>query len=105
MTNCNTGTSSSTSSGAGHNDHVTQTLDSNSSSDTSVMKMAANESSATIGGNNNQRANDEEQGELFLLYRLVRQRNIYHGHNAKSATTSRKKGVMIPQEFTGECFF
>ncbi|XP_023163987.2 uncharacterized protein LOC111594769 isoform X2 [Drosophila hydei] len=36
--------------------------------------------------------------ELFLLYRLVRQRIIYHGHNAK---TQRKKWVLIPQEFPG----
>ncbi|XP_017857634.1 PREDICTED: uncharacterized protein LOC108610200 isoform X2 [Drosophila arizonae] len=36
--------------------------------------------------------------ELFLLYRLVRHRIIYHGHNAK---TQRKKWVLIPQEFPG----
>ncbi|KAH8412545.1 hypothetical protein KR009_002931 [Drosophila setifemur] len=39
--------------------------------------------------------------ELFLLYRLVRQRNIYHGHNAKSQASQRKKSVLIPQEFPG----
>lgn len=40
--------------------------------------------------------------ELFLLYRQVRQRNIYHGHNAKSQASQRKKSVLIPQEFPGE---
>ncbi|XP_073822581.1 imaginal disc development protein B4 [Musca autumnalis] len=93
--NSNTGTSSSTSSGIGHNDHVIQTLDSNSGSDTSTTKVLAN------AGNNVQNTTDDEQGELFLLYRLVRQRNIYHCHNAKTAVTNRKKGVMIPQEFPG----
>nr|XP_016998296.2 uncharacterized protein LOC108058210 isoform X2 [Drosophila takahashii]XP_016998297.2 uncharacterized protein LOC108058210 isoform X2 [Drosophila takahashii]XP_016998298.2 uncharacterized protein LOC108058210 isoform X2 [Drosophila takahashii]XP_016998299.2 uncharacterized protein LOC108058210 isoform X2 [Drosophila takahashii] len=39
--------------------------------------------------------------ELFLLYRLVRQRNIYHGHNAKTQASQRKKTVLIPQEFPG----
>lgn len=39
--------------------------------------------------------------ELFLLYRQVRQRNIYHGHNAKSQASQRKKSVLIPQEFPG----
>lgn len=40
--------------------------------------------------------------ELFLLYRLVRQRNIYHGHNAKTQASQRKKTLLIPQEFPGE---
>ncbi|KAM8715137.1 hypothetical protein ACLKA7_002218 [Drosophila subpalustris] len=39
--------------------------------------------------------------ELFLLYRLVRQRHIYHGYNAKSQASQRKKNVLIPQEFSG----
>eukprot|EP00099_Drosophila_melanogaster_P007771 NP_001260445.1 B4, isoform C [Drosophila melanogaster] len=39
--------------------------------------------------------------ELFLLYRLVRQRNIYHGHNAKTQASQRKKTLLIPQEFPG----
>ncbi|XP_061390889.1 uncharacterized protein LOC133326224 [Musca vetustissima] len=99
MSNCNTGTSSSTSSGAGHNDHAIQTLNSNSSSDNSATKLAT--TSESNAGNNHPHSNDDEQGELFLLYRLIRQRNIYHGHNAKTAATSRKKGVMIPQEFPG----
>lgn len=39
-------------------------------------------------------------GELFLLYRYLRNRKIYHGVNAKNGA-SRKKGVLIPQEFSG----
>ncbi|KAH8274099.1 hypothetical protein KR044_010381, partial [Drosophila immigrans] len=38
--------------------------------------------------------------ELFLLYRFVR-RHIYHGYNAKSQASQRKKTVLIPQEFPG----
>lgn len=44
----------------------------------------------------------QEEGELFVLYRLVRQRHIYHGHNAKTTSTNCKKAVLIPQEFPGE---
>ncbi|XP_055851643.1 uncharacterized protein LOC129915942 isoform X2 [Episyrphus balteatus] len=55
-------------------------------------------------GNNNNKSNSDflkENGELFLLYRLIQQRHIYHGHNAKTGVAHRKKGVMIPQEFPG----
>lgn len=40
-------------------------------------------------------------GELFLLYRYLRNRKMYHGVNAKNGSTNRKKGVIIPQEFPG----
>ncbi|KAM7353063.1 imaginal disc development protein B4 isoform 1-T24 [Cochliomyia hominivorax] len=100
--NSNTGTSSSSASsglgGGGVNTNPTsQTLGSNSSNNSAGK-------TGTIEGNqssNDANHNDEEQGELYLLYRLVRQRHIYHGHNAKTTTANRKKGVMIPQEFPG----
>ncbi|XP_036321735.1 uncharacterized protein LOC118735860 isoform X2 [Rhagoletis pomonella] len=60
------------------------------------------QSNTTINGNSNTDVeNREDHGELFLLYRLIRQRHIFHGHNAKTAAASRKKGVLIPQEFPG----
>ncbi|XP_013101038.2 uncharacterized protein LOC106082853 [Stomoxys calcitrans] len=105
--NSNTGTSSSStaSSGVGGNNSntITQTLGSNSSSsNTSASKTAANETNQNAANNPSHQNNDDhEQGELFLLYRLVRQRNIFHGHNTKTTAASRKKGVMIPQEFPG----
>lgn len=43
-----------------------------------------------------------DKGELCMLYKQVKNRKIYHGFNAKSGA-SRKKGVMVPQEFQGEC--
>lgn len=47
----------------------------------------------------------QPNGELYLLYRHLRNRKIYHGFNAKNGS-SRKKGVMIPQEFSGKfCLF
>lgn len=45
----------------------------------------------------------QPNGELFLLYRYLRNRKIYHGINAKNGA-NRKKGVMIPQEFSGKFF-
>ncbi|XP_075149121.1 imaginal disc development protein B4 [Haematobia irritans] len=99
--NSNTGTSSSSASSSGGGNTAVQTLASNSSSNTSASKNAANETNQNTGHANHQLADDNEQGELFLLYRLVRERNIYHGHNTKTTAASRKKGVLIPQEFPG----
>ncbi|KAL9925453.1 imaginal disc development protein B4 isoform 1-T2 [Glossina fuscipes fuscipes] len=117
--NSNTGTSSSTSSVSvttrGANViNATHTIISNSSSsnnsgskqlNTSITINGANSSSSGgnigVNYNNNQVLHEDEQGELFLLYRLVRQRRLYHGHNAKTTVANRKKGVLIPQEFPG----
>lgn len=46
--------------------------------------------------------NNNNNGELFLLYRHLKKCRVYHGVNAKSGSNSRKKGIKIPQEFTGE---
>lgn len=46
------------------------------------------------GGNNN--------GELFLLYRHLKKYKVYHAINGKTSGTNRKKGIKIPQDFTGE---
>lgn len=45
--------------------------------------------------------NSKQNGELFLLFRHLKSRRICHGLNTKNGAT-RKKGVMIPQEFQGE---
>ncbi|ALC39093.1 B4 [Drosophila busckii] len=59
--------------------------------------------SSSSGGSNahNTTHNSAGHDELFLLYRMVRQRQIYHGYNAKSQASQRKKVVLIPQEFPG----
>lgn len=46
----------------------------------------------------------QPNGELFLLFRYLRNRKIFHGVNAKNGAT-RKKSVLIPQEFSGKCCF
>ncbi|XP_068150284.1 uncharacterized protein B4 isoform X2 [Drosophila tropicalis] len=75
----------------------------------SVDPAGTNSSSSAGSGNNNNNHNSNNSNsgpppthdELFLLYRLVRQRHIYHGHNAKTQASQRKKTVLIPQEFPG----
>lgn len=41
-------------------------------------------------------------GEIFLLYRHLKDHKVYHVMNAK-ASSSRKRGVRIPQDFQGKC--
>jgi len=72
-----------------------------------------NQLSATNNDNNNQhttssssddnniKADSNNNGELFLLYRHLKKYKVYHAVNAKSGT-NRKKGIKIPQDFTGE---
>jgi beta-mannanase len=48
------------------------------------------------------KADNSNNGELFLLYRHLKKYKVYHAVNAKSGT-NRKKGIKIPQDFTGEC--
>lgn len=48
------------------------------------------------------KADNNNNGELFLLYRHLKKYKVYHAVNAKSGT-NRKKGIKIPQDFTGEC--
>ncbi|KAH8263848.1 hypothetical protein KR038_002025 [Drosophila bunnanda] len=79
-----------------------------SSSGGSVTGIGSGSGSVLGPGHQSKKSQNSSNGgvppahdELFLLYRLVRQRNIYHGHNAKSQTAQRKKTVLIPQEFSG----
>ncbi|XP_039949037.1 uncharacterized protein LOC120767249 [Bactrocera tryoni] len=119
----NTGTSSSTASSSGnvnaHSSGATNTSSSGervttkhstshnttvSTSTAAAAASSATQSNTAINGNGNADADHRDHadhGELFLLYRLIRQRHIFHGHNAKTAAASRKKGVLIPQEFPG----
>lgn len=97
------------------NGSSTSTQSSNASSSASVGQSNSNNNNnnnhnhhhnTNGGGSNNNKSNSgsdfiKENGELFLLYRLIQQRHIYHGHNAKTGVAHRKKGVMIPQEFPG----
>lgn len=46
-------------------------------------------------------ADNNNNGELFLLYRHLKKYKVYHAINAKSGT-NRKKGIKIPQDFTGK---
>ena len=48
------------------------------------------------------KADNNNNGELFLLYRHLKKYKVYHAVNAKNGT-NRKKGIKIPQDFTGEC--
>ena len=54
------------------------------------------------GDTNNSDDSKVDNGELFLLYRHLKKYKVYHAVNAKSGT-NRKKGIKIPQDFTGEC--
>jgi hypothetical protein len=46
--------------------------------------------------------NNNIEGELFLLYRHLKKYRVYHAVNAKSGSNNRKKGIKIPQDFTGK---
>lgn len=62
-----------------------------------------NNNSISIDTNNSDdiKADNSNNGELFLLYRHLKKYKVYHAVNAKSGT-NRKKGIKIPQDFTGE---
>lgn len=65
-----------------------------SSSSASTSSLSPNSGASALPAVN------ETKGELFLLYRHLRNRKLYHGVNAKNGA-NRKKGVLIPQEFSG----
>ncbi|XP_067621388.1 uncharacterized protein B4 [Eurosta solidaginis] len=110
----NTGTSSSTASSSGNVNALSSSATNTSSSGergssktppttASPTTITTHSNTTTTNSNSNivDAENQEALGELFLLYRLIRQRHIYHGHNSKTAVANRKKGVLIPQEFPG----
>jgi len=72
-----------------------------SSSSNGSSSASANSSTGVIQKTTKDMTDTQQpNGELFLLYRYLRNRKIYHGVNAKNGA-NRKKGVMIPQEFSG----
>lgn len=46
---------------------------------------------------------DNKQGELFLLYRHLKNYKIYHAE-ASRKSTNKAKGIRIPQDFSGKHF-
>lgn len=75
-----------------------------SSSSNGSSSASANSSSSVTNKTKEMTDSTQPNGELFLLYRYLRNRKIYHGINAKNGA-NRKKGVMIPQEFSGKLLF
>ncbi|CAD7086262.1 unnamed protein product [Hermetia illucens] len=71
-----------------------QSSSSNGSSSTNSLTSTTNKN--PTGG-----TNKLGSGDLYLIYRYISERKIYHGYNSKSGANSRKKGVMLPQEFPG----
>lgn len=73
------------------------TLLSSSSNDSSLSdKKSGSDASGGVGAG----GANEIAGELFLAYRYVKERKIYHGYNSKNGT-NKKKGLKIPQEYQG----
>lgn len=58
------------------------------------------DSQAATGHEDN--CGSSNNGELFLLYRHLKKYKVYHAINGKTSGTNRKKGIKIPQDFTGE---
>ena len=86
---------------------ITTTATSKTFPDETMQSSSSNGSSAS-GASSTSVCNKKDildslhpNGELYLLYRYLRNRKIYHGFNAKNSS-NRKKGVMIPQEFSGK---
>ncbi|XP_062545798.1 uncharacterized protein LOC134212185 [Armigeres subalbatus] len=81
-----------TSDAAGGSSSGDQTMTSSSSAEsTSTSERKKKKKSAITSPSN---------GELFLLYRLMRSFKIYHVFNSKSGH-NRKKGYKIPQDYPG----
>lgn len=66
------------------------------------LTAAATNNSNDTNCSDDIKADNNNNGELFLLYRHLKKYKVYHAVNAKSGT-NRKKGIKIPQDFTGEC--
>lgn len=72
-------------------------------SNANQLTAATNNSSGNdTNSSDDIKADNNNNGELFLLYRHLKKYKVYHAVNAKSGT-NRKKGIKIPQDFTGEC--
>lgn len=81
-----------TSDGASGSSSGDQTMTSSSSAESSSTSERKKKKKSAISSPSN--------GELFLLYRLMRSFKIYHVFNTKSGH-NRKKGYKIPQDYPG----
>lgn len=74
--------------------------------DETIQSSSSQETFSSSGGTSSHKHETTElmdtQGELYLLFRQIKDRKIFHAVSAKGNGTSRKKGYMIPQEFQGE---
>ncbi|KAH8404932.1 hypothetical protein KR222_011059 [Zaprionus bogoriensis] len=88
-----------------NNNNNNNSSSSNNNNDGGMGTGTTSSSSGGSGGHQHQLQHHNSiapgHDELFLLYRMVLQRSIYHGYNAKSQASQRKKTVLIPQEFPG----
>ncbi|XP_037928062.1 uncharacterized protein LOC119662503 isoform X2 [Teleopsis dalmanni] len=90
-------TVTSSSSAGGNVGKNSGTTGTSSSNNTTGSSGSAKRGKAAL----KQCSSEQENEELFVLYRLVRDRQIFHGHNSKTSAANLKKGVLIPQEFPG----
>ncbi|XP_055540190.1 uncharacterized protein LOC129726936 [Wyeomyia smithii] len=73
-----------------------------SSGDQTMTSSSSAESTSTSEGKRKKKSSfpSPSNGELFLLYRFMRNYKIYHAFNSKTGT-NRKKGYKIPQDYPG----
>ncbi|XP_058819228.1 uncharacterized protein LOC131682066 [Topomyia yanbarensis] len=73
-----------------------------SSGDQTMTSSSSAESTSTSERKKKKKSSfpSSSNGELFLLYRLMRNYKLYHAFNSK-AGTNRKKGYKIPQDYPG----
>ncbi|XP_053695075.1 uncharacterized protein LOC128742672 [Sabethes cyaneus] len=76
--------------------------DGSSSGDQTMTSSSSAESTSTSERKKKKKPSfpSPSNGELFLLYRFMRNYKIYHAFNSK-AGTNRKKGYKIPQDYPG----
>lgn len=67
-----------------------------------VQQQQPSETISSDDANSKSVDNNNIEGELFLLYRHLKKYRLYHAMNAKSGSNNRKKGIKIPQDFTGK---
>jgi hypothetical protein len=64
--------------------------------------VCSDSQAAAATGHDDNCGSSNNNGELFLLYRHLKKYKVYHAINGKTSGTNRKKGIKIPQDFTGE---
>lgn len=78
---------------------VRLSYDENMCTDT-IASFSSTESTHNDAKNNGKHSNTTMNGEIFLLYRHLKDHKVYHVMNAK-ASSNRKRGIRIPQDFQG----